>query len=87
MVPCIRNHHERWEGGGYPDNLKGENIPLLARIVCLADAYDAMATDRPYKRAIPIDECKKILRRQAGPQFDPNLVELFVARNIMEEYT
>jgi HD-GYP domain-containing protein (c-di-GMP phosphodiesterase class II) len=87
MVPCIRNHHERWEGGGYPDNLKGEDIPLLARIVCLADAYDAMATDRPYKRAIPIDECKKILRRQAGPQFDPNLVEVFIARNIMEEYT
>src|SRR6202022_4365234 len=43
MIPCIRSHHERWDGTGYPDKIKGENIPLLARIVCLADAYDAMA--------------------------------------------
>jgi putative two-component system response regulator len=84
MIACIRNHHERWDGSGYPDKLKGEDIPLLARIVCLGDAYDAMATDRPYKKAIPMDECKKILRRQAGPQFDPDLVELFIARGIME---
>ena len=59
----------------------------MARIVCLADAYDAMATDRPYKKAIPIDECKKILRRQAGPQFDPDLVELFISRGIMEAFS
>lgn len=87
MIACIRNHHERWDGAGYPDRLKGENIPLLARIVCLGDAYDAMATDRPYKRAIPIEECKQILRRQAGPQFDPDLVELFIARGIMESFS
>ena len=87
MIACIRNHHERWDGTGYPDKLKGEDIPLLARIVCLADAYDAMATDRPYKKAIPMDECKKILRRQAGPQFDPDLVELFIARGIMEAFS
>ena len=87
VVPCIRNHHERWAGGGYPDNLKGEDIPLIARIVCLADAYDAMATDRPYKASIPIEECKNILRRQAGPQFDPELVELFVTRGIMEAFS
>ena len=86
MIACIRNHHERWDGSGYPDKLKGPDIPLLARIVCLADAYDAMATDRPYKKAIPMDECKKILRRQAGPQFDPDLVELFIARGIMEMF-
>ncbi len=86
MIACIRNHHERWDGSGYPDGLKGEAIPMLARIVCLADAYDAMATDRPYKRAIPIDECKIILRRQAGPQFDPHLVELFIQREIMESF-
>jgi len=86
MIACIRNHHERWDGSGYPDKLKGEDIPLLARIVCLGDAYDAMATDRPYKKAIPMDECKKILRRQAGPQFDPDLVELFISRGIMEAF-
>jgi HD-GYP domain-containing protein (c-di-GMP phosphodiesterase class II) len=86
IVPAVRNHHERWSGGGYPDNLSGEQIPLIARIVCLADAYDAMATDRPYKAAIPIDECKKILRRQATVQFDPELVELFVTRGIMEAF-
>jgi len=87
MIACIRNHHERWDGSGYPDKLKGEDIPLLARIVCLGDAYDAMATDRPYKKAIPMDECKKILRRQAGPQFDPDLVELFISRGIMEAFS
>ncbi len=87
VVPCIRNHHERWAGGGYPDNLKGEDIPLIARIVCLADAYDAMATDRPYKASIPMKECKNILRCQAGPQFDPELVELFVTRGIMEAFS
>jgi HD-GYP domain-containing protein (c-di-GMP phosphodiesterase class II) len=80
MIACIRNHHERWDGTGYPDRLKGADIPLLARIVCLGDAYDAMATDRPYKSAIPMDECKQILRRQAGPQFDPELVDLFISR-------
>jgi response regulator RpfG family c-di-GMP phosphodiesterase len=87
IVPCIRNHHEKWQGGGYPDNLAGENIPLIARVVCLADAYDAMATDRPYKSAIPIEECKAILRRLAGSQFDPQLVDLFVTRGIMEAFT
>jgi putative nucleotidyltransferase with HDIG domain len=86
MIACIRSHHERWDGSGYPDKTKGEDIPLLARIVCIADAYDAMATDRPYKKAIPIDECKKILTRQAGPQFDPGLVDLFISRGIMESF-
>jgi putative nucleotidyltransferase with HDIG domain len=86
MIACIRNHHERWDGTGYPDRLKAEDIPLLARIVCLGDAYDAMATDRPYKKAIPMEECKQILRRQAGPQFDPELVDLFISRGIMESF-
>jgi response regulator RpfG family c-di-GMP phosphodiesterase len=87
MIACIRNHHERWDGSGYPDKLRGEDIPLLARIVSLADAVDAMVTDRPYKRALPLDECKRIMRRQAGPQFDPALVELFLSRGVLEAFT
>jgi response regulator RpfG family c-di-GMP phosphodiesterase len=82
VMPCVRNHHERWDGTGYPDNLRGEDIPLMARIVCLADAFDAMATDRPYKRAMSPDECEKAMRRQAGVQFDPELVEIFIRRGI-----
>ncbi len=86
IIPCVRSHHERWEGGGYPDNMVGEEIPILARIVSISDAYDAMATDRPYKSALPIPQCKEIFRKQAGPQFDPELVELFVTRGIMEQF-
>ncbi len=56
IIPAVRNHHERWDGKGYPDKLAGEDIPLSARIVGIADAYDAMATDRPYKTALPLEE-------------------------------
>jgi putative two-component system response regulator len=81
-MPCIRNHHERWDGNGYPDKLKGEDIPLSARIVAIADAYDAMASDRPYKAALPLSECERLLRRNAGMMFDPALVEVFVGRRL-----
>jgi HD-GYP domain-containing protein (c-di-GMP phosphodiesterase class II) len=81
-MPAIRNHHERWDGKGYPDGLAGAAIPLSARIVAIADAYDAMATDRPYKKAIPLEECEKLLRKNAGTMFDPELVEIFVTRRL-----
>lgn len=81
-MPAIRNHHERWDGKGYPDGLKGEAIPLSARIVAIADAYDAMATERPYKRALPLDECERLLQKNAGLMFDPALVEIFVSRHL-----
>ena len=81
-MPCIRNHHERWDGKGYPDGLAGEAIPLSARIVAIADAYDAMATDRPYKKALPIEECERLLRKHAGTMYDPNLIEIFVTKNL-----
>ncbi len=84
MRPAIRNHHERWDGTGYPDGMKGHDIPLAARIVCIADAFDAMITDRPYKRAIPYPECLNFLRRGAGRQFDPELVEFFCRERIGE---
>jgi putative two-component system response regulator len=81
-MPCIRNHHERWDGKGYPDGLKGEDIPLSARIVAIADAYDAMATDRPYKKALPLADCERLLRKNAGIMYDPELVEMFVTKGL-----
>jgi len=76
-VPIILHHHERYSGHGYPFGLRGNDIPLGARIVAIADAYDAMTHDRPYKRAISHDAAVKELRRHAGTQFDPELVTLF----------
>lgn len=82
IMPAVRNHHERWDGSGYPDKMRGARIPLVARIVAIADAYDAMSTDRPYKRSIPIDECEKLLRNCAGKMYDPDLIEVFVSRHL-----
>jgi len=71
-------HHERWDGGGYPNGLKGEKIPLAARIVAIADVYDALSTQRPYKPALPHAECMAIIRDEAGKQFDPDLVDVWL---------
>ncbi len=79
IYPIVYHHHERWDGSGYPDGLAGEDIPLPARIVTIADAYDAMTNDRPYRRARGHDYAVSELRRHAGQQFDPALVEKFVA--------
>jgi putative two-component system response regulator len=76
--PIVRHHHERWDGRGYPDGLRGEAIPLGARIVGLVDAFDAMTHDRPYRRAMPIPSAVNELWREAGAQFDRALVPLFV---------
>ncbi len=84
MRPAIRNHHERWDGKGYPDGLAALAIPLSARMVCITDAFDAMITDRPYKKALPYEECLRLLRKGAGAQFDPDLVELFARERIGE---
>lgn len=72
-------HHERWDGTGYPDGLKGESIPLSARIVAIADVYDALASKRVYKPAMPHEECVEEIRRGAGTQFDPYLVDVFLS--------
>ena len=71
-------HHERWDGGGYPRGLAGEAIPLAARIVALADAYDAITSARPYKPAAPHEEALRRIRADSGRHFDPRLVELFL---------
>lgn len=76
----VAHHHERWDGMGYPDGLVGESIPLAARIVTLADVYDALTTERPYKRAMSHNHAMEIIKDQAGRQFDPNIVDAFVAR-------
>jgi putative nucleotidyltransferase with HDIG domain len=71
----VRSCHERWDGLGYPDGLAGEEIPLIARIVCCCDAFNAMTTDRPYRKALSLDEAVAELRANAGTQFDPAVVE------------
>jgi two-component system, cell cycle response regulator len=79
VARLVRSSHERWDGTGYPDALAGEAIPLGARIVAVADAFDAMTSDRPYRRAIPHAEALAELRRCAGSQFDAAVVEAFCA--------
>jgi HD domain len=71
----VRGHHERWDGGGYPDGLAGADIPLAARIICACDAYNAMTTNRPYRPAMPPASARAELRRCSGQQFDPAVVE------------
>jgi HD-GYP domain-containing protein (c-di-GMP phosphodiesterase class II) len=75
----VRSCHERWDGAGYPDRLVGEAIPLVARVVCACDAFSAMTTDRPYRKALSRDEALTELQRCAGTQFDPAVVDALVA--------
>jgi putative two-component system response regulator len=77
VTPIVLGHHEKWNGRGYPHNLSGEDIPLGARIVAIADAYDAMTTDRPYRRALPQQEALRRLQNRSGDQWDPKLAPLF----------
>jgi len=77
--PIIRNHHERWDGGGYPDGLRGEGIPIGARIVGVVDAFDAMVHTRPYRAARSTEQAVTELRREAGRQFDPELIPIFLS--------
>jgi HD-GYP domain-containing protein (c-di-GMP phosphodiesterase class II) len=74
-----RWHHENWDGSGYPDGLRGEKIPLPARIVRLVDVFDALLSDRPYKPAWDLERCLDEIGRNAGRQFDPELVPIFLA--------
>lgn len=78
MLPIIRHHHEHYNGQGYPDGLKGEHIPRLARIIAIADAYDAMTSDRPYRSGLGKEEALRRLKEGAGTQWDPHLIPVFV---------
>jgi HD-GYP domain-containing protein (c-di-GMP phosphodiesterase class II) len=75
----VRSHHERWDGGGYPDGVPGDEIPLAARVICVCDAYHAMTSDRAYRKAMPVEAAIEELRANAGTQFDPAVVEALVA--------
>jgi diguanylate cyclase (GGDEF)-like protein len=77
--PVVRHHHERWDGKGYPDGLSGEAIPLVARIFSVADSFDAMISDRPYRRGMAYEQAIAELQRVAGVQFDPQVIEAFLA--------
>lgn len=76
----VKHHHERYDGKGYPNGLAGKNIPLFARIIAIADAYDAMTSTRSYRQAMSTEEAVEELRRCAGSQFDPELVEMFISQ-------
>jgi len=79
VAALVRSSHERWDGGGYPDRLAGEEIPLGARIIAVCDAFDAMVTDRPYRSGMPRGAAEEELMRCAGSQFDPAVVAAFLA--------
>lgn len=78
IVPLVRSHHERWDGTGYPDRLAGTDIPAAARVLSVADAFDAMTTTRPYRAAMSVAEAKAELMMGRGTQFDPALVDAFI---------
>jgi putative nucleotidyltransferase with HDIG domain len=76
-VEIVRHHHERWDGHGYPDGLAGEAIPLAARVFAVADVFDALTTERPYRHASPLAEARWMIMDASGTQFDPAVVDVF----------
>lgn len=79
IVPAVRHHHENWDGTGYPDRLKGKEIPLESRIIMFADTIDAMTTDRPYRKALGEAEVRAELQKWRGSQFDPEICDALLS--------
>ena len=86
VVKAVRHHHEREDGAGYPDKLKGPDIPLGAKIIVICDSVDAMLSDRPYRKALPISVVYEQLEQHAGTQFDASIVETLLASDVLEQY-
>jgi diguanylate cyclase (GGDEF)-like protein/putative nucleotidyltransferase with HDIG domain len=84
VVPVVRHHHERWDGRGYPDGLRGDEIPITARILTIADSFDSMREDRQYRKAMTRDEAISVLKEGSGTVFDPNIVRAFLDQ--LEEF-
>ena len=80
VAPIVRSHHERWNGEGYPDGLKGEEIPIGARILSAVDCFDALSTDRQYRRGLPLEEALAFVVKEAGHAFDPQVVDILQRR-------
>jgi HD-GYP domain-containing protein (c-di-GMP phosphodiesterase class II) len=85
VVPAVRHHHENWDGTGYPDGIKGESIPLASRIIMFADTLDAMTTDRPYRKALSVEEARAEFVRFRGRQFDPAICDQILAASAWAE--
>src|SRR5205823_14833511 len=85
VTPIVRSHHEKWDGSGYPDGLKAEQIPIGARILSAVDTLDALASDRQYRRALPLDQAMEALTLEAGTAFDPKVVSVLKRRYIEVE--
>lgn len=84
IIDGVRHHHERFDGDGYPDGLVGKEIPIAGRIIMLCDSIDAMLSDRPYRRALPVQEVRKEIDRCSGTQFDPDIVRAILENNTIE---
>ncbi|WP_203472710.1 HD domain-containing phosphohydrolase [Dissulfurispira thermophila] len=86
IIPGVKHHHERYDGKGYPDGLKGKDIDIAARIIAVADSFDAMTSNRPYRQGLSLDVAFEELKKHAGAQFDPDVVSAFFASDVMEAF-